>query len=174
MTYVMSLVSTSEHESARAGEFEFVLGSTQFTSLGLAVLTLVALCATGAYMVGKNTGKIVEVRVPFVPAVSAPPPIEPSRVVPPPEPPIEGIPEDGRPYIQLGSVERGFAMLMTQGLRKQGMPALMAPGISPTVFRVLAGPFENEKELEQARTGLAEIGLKMFVRRYPEPAPSLP
>ena len=171
----MAEAITTGQESVGAGEFELVLGPRQFASLGLVVLTVLAGCTTAAYVVGKNTGKVVEVRVPFVPPISAPEaPTEQRRVAMKPEAPLEGLPEDGKPYIQLGSVERGVAMLMTQGLRKRGIPSLMAPGVSPTVFRVLAGPFENQDELKKVEAEFAEAGLKTFVRRYPEPAAARP
>ena len=83
------------------------------------------------------------------------------------EAPLEGIPEDGKSYVQLGSVERGFAILMTQGLRKRGIASLMAKGAAPAVFRVLAGPYETPEELEKAKAMFAEMGLKTFSRKYP-------
>jgi hypothetical protein len=162
----MAEAITTGQEAAR--EFEWVLGPRQFASLGLVGIVALAGCTGMAYMAGKGMAKTVEVRVPFVPPVSAAP-VE-TQVAVRPEAPLEGTPAEGKPYIQLGSVERGFAILMTQGLRKRGVPSLMAPGVSPTVYRVLAGPFETPEELERAKVELEKSGLRMFVRRYPEPA----
>lgn len=155
---------------SQAAEFEFVVGPRQFASLGLVVLTALGVFAGAAYMVGKSSAKVVEVRVPLItPAAEAIHP-KPAAVLPKPplETPIEGIPEPDRVYIQLGSLDRGFATLMTQGARKMGVPAFVAPGVSPTVFRVLVGPFKDQDEMDRALAMFDAMGLRTLVRKYPE------
>lgn len=180
MTSVMSNTERPEPHStntdAHLAEFELVLGPRQFASLGLVVLTALGVAAGVAYTAGKSVGKVVEVRAPFIPPIVEPaarelPIAEPVRSS---EPPIEGIPEPDRTYIQLGSLDRGFATMMAQGARKMGLPAFVAPGASPSVFRVLAGPFPDPSEMEKAQAMFHAIGLKTFVRKFPEFKVSLP
>lgn len=159
---------------SQAAEFEFVLGPRQFASLGLVVLTALGIFTGAAYMAGKSSAKVVEVRVPLITPAAEPIQSAPASAKqtpesePQPEIPLEGLPEPDRIYIQLGSLDRGFATLVVQGARKMGVPAFVAPGVSPAVFRAIAGPFTDEKEMGKARAMFDAMGLKTFARKYPE------
>ncbi|MEI9814776.1 MAG: SPOR domain-containing protein, partial [Acidobacteriota bacterium] len=85
---------------------------------------------------------------------------------------LAGTPEKGRIYIQLASVERGYAILMVYGARKLGFPSFIAPGASSAVYRVLCGPFADEEAYKEAKQTFANAGLDTFSRKYTEPAES--
>lgn len=124
--------------------------------------------------------------------VSAPKPVEPV-VVPPPQPapavasstappePIRApepvkqpeaaaapapVPQAGRWYLQVGSLEKGVAEIMSQGLRIKGIPAVVAPGVTPIVSRILAGPFDDSTQMAAAEKQLREMGFQPFPRKF--------
>jgi hypothetical protein len=160
-------------------EFEFVLGRRQIASVSLVVLTLIGACTAAAYVAGKSVGKVVTVEA-AAPKAAAPAPSPVQTAVKPAvsadilDAPLGGSAEQGRTYIQLASVDRGFATLMVHGARKLGFPAFIAPGASEKVYRVLSGPFKTTEELDKAKATFAAAGLESFVRKIqaPEPAPA--
>lgn len=156
-------------------EFEFVLGRRQIASVSLVVLTLIGACTAAAYVAGKSVGKVVTVEaaapnvVQQAPAPVAAAPAKPQVSTDILDAPLGGSPEQGRTYIQLASVDRGFATLMVHGARKLGFPAFIAPGASDKVYRVLSGPFKNAEELDKAKATFAAAGLETFVRKIQAP-----
>lgn len=124
---------------------------------------------------------------------SAPKPVEPV-VVPPPQPspavasstsppePVRApepvkqpeaaavaptpVPQAGRWYLQVGSLEKGVADIMSQGLRIKGIPAVVAPGVTPIVSRILAGPFDDSAQMAAAEKQLREMGFQPFPRKF--------
>ncbi len=156
-----------------SSEFEYVLGRRQVASVGLVLLTGLAAFTGLAYMVGKSSAAPVKEK-PVV--VQAPPPApKPTpAVTTEPQPvdssvadaPLFGTPEKDRLYIQLASVERGFATLMVHGARKLGFPAFVAMGASPSVYRVLSGPFPDKESYEKAKATFQAAGLDTFTRKF--------
>ena len=69
-------------------------------------------------------------------------------------------------YLQMGAVEKGIAVILTEGLRKRGFQACAAAGPNENVFRVLIGPLPDAEAFQRTKDGLHEIGLSTFVRRY--------
>jgi cell division septation protein DedD len=138
----------------------------------LVALTALAVITTTAYMAGKSTvpAHVEAVKPKTVEAVIPPPAV---KAPPLPEAPLFATPERTHRYIQLGSVDRGFAILMVHGARKVGYPAFIASGASPNVHRVLVGPMDDKVQYETAKAMFASMGLDMFARKYgesPEPA----
>ena len=164
-----------ETAPAAPEEFEFVLGKRQIASIGLVVLTAIGVCTAAAYVAGKSVGKVVTVEGPVAPAAS---PSKPAAATPVadtiPDAPLSGTPEPGKTYIQLASVERGYATLITEGARKLGFPAFITPGTSPKLYRVLSGPFSSSAELQRAKAVFDTAGLDSFVRKYNEASASEP
>ncbi len=168
-------------EVAEPAEYEFVLGRRQIASISLVVLTAIGACTTTAYIAGKSVGKVVTVEAPApkpapVTAPVATPVAAVTAGVSPAilDAPLAGTPETGKTYIQLGSVDRGFATLMAHGARKLGFPAFVAPGTAPSVYRVLSGPFTTSDEIQKAKATFAAAGLDTFVRKYSEAATTAP
>ena len=159
-------------ESVEPSEFVFVLGRRQIASVSLVVLTALAAFTGVAYMVGKSSAPPAEKSVAVAAPVPVPQPAPAAQPVadksaaPLPEAPLFGIPEKDHLYLQLGSVERGFAVLMVHGARKVGFPAFVAGGTNPNVFRVLVGPFQNQAEYQAAKGIFVSMGLDTFSRKY--------
>ncbi len=150
-----------------AAEFEFVLGRRQMASVGLVALTALAIFTTAAYMAGRGAApEAAPVPVQAIAPVTKPEPVATAPV----EAPVFGIPEKDHRYLQLGSVERGFAVLMVQGSRKVGFPAIVASGTNPNVFRVLVGPLDDKVQYEAAKAMFASMGLDSYARKYGESA----
>ena len=149
-----------ETESA---EFEFVLGLRQVASVSLVVLTAMAIFISAAYMVGKSTvpPPVEPVKPKVVETIAPPVKAEPLR-----EAPLFGTPEKDHLYIQLGSVDRGFAILMVHGARHVGYPSFVAGGSNPNVYRVLVGPFDDKAQYETAKAMFVSMGLDTFARKY--------
>ncbi len=154
---------------AESTEFEFVLGRRQVASVSLLALIAIGIFTTAAYMAGKGKAPVAVASAP----APAPAPI---RIVEPVaakapvvvEAPLFAAPEKDGLYIQLGSVERGFAILMVHGARKVGYPAFVANGTNPNVFRVLVGPFNDKVAYQTAKGMFSSMGLDTFSRQYGE------
>lgn len=114
--------------------------------------------------------------VPLPAPIPAPPApkIEPPKVVDhplaaqPQAPAPLAEPLANRSYLQVGSLEKGVAEVLTQGLRIKGMSATMAPGVTPLVSRIIVGPFQTQAEIDSATKHLNELGFKPFPRRFDE------
>jgi cell division septation protein DedD len=165
-----SLPADAGVPAAEPAEFEFVLGRRQVASVSLVLLAAVGIFTTAAYMAGKSAVPVsAAAPVAVTPPPAAPPQPAPEPAAEPkplPEAPLFASPEkDGR-YLQLGSVERGFAILMVHGARKVGYPAFVANGTNPNVFRVLVGPFPDKAQYDTAKAMFSTMGLDIFVRTY--------
>jgi hypothetical protein len=159
-------------------DYEIVMGRRQIASvLFLGTVILVAFSAA-SYLAGKSTApqKTVVVTVP-APAVTPAPAITPAAapVVPAPavekpkpqsapEAPLFGEAKTGLLYIQLGAVEKGMAIIMAEGLRKEGLNAFVAPGPNDHIFRVLIGPLDGDG-YKKAKDSINALGLAGFERK---------
>jgi cell division protein FtsN len=101
------------------------------------------------------------------PAVVAPPPASPEPVaaVVLPGPEWEK-PQANRPYLQIGSIDKGVAEVLAQGLRIRGLRATVAPGVTPKVYRIIVGPFESVPDMKTAEKVLAGMGFQSFPRQF--------
>lgn len=97
------------------------------------------------------------------PVQEAPPP-QPSSIAPVVEP--SAVPQAGRLYLQVGSLEKRVAEIMSQGLRIKGIPAMVAPGVTPVVSRIIAGPFDDTAQMSAADKQLREMGFQPFPRKF--------
>lgn len=75
-------------------------------------------------------------------------------------------PKLGQVFLQVSAVARPEAELLVEVLSRKGFRAVMAPGPSDKVIRVLVGPAASDSELAKLRTSLEESGFKAMVRRY--------
>lgn len=75
-------------------------------------------------------------------------------------------PKLGQVFLQVSAVARPEAELLVEVLSRKGFRAVMAPGPSDKVIRVLVGPASSDSELAKLRTTLEESGFKAMVRRY--------
>ena len=145
------------------------------------IVTVAVLGLGIAYIVSRPVSTVAA--APPVATAVAPRPQQPvAAPVPPPavkqDPPPPGIPASlggpavptdvlpNRTYLQVGSVDKGIAELLTQGLRLKGIPATLAPGVTPIVRRVIVGPLETKAEMDLVRKQVEEMGFKPFPRRF--------
>ena len=75
-----------------------------------------------------------------------------------------GQPMIGKWYLQLGSLDKGVAEVIVQGLRTRGFNAVWGPGITDKLGRVLVGPFDSLAQTELARKRVEDVGFKPFAR----------
>ncbi|HTS78495.1 MAG TPA: SPOR domain-containing protein [Bryobacteraceae bacterium] len=168
-------------EPPEPADFELVLGRLQLASVFFLAIVVIAVFSAISYLAGKSIApppKIIErVRVEQVPAPQAAPrpvpaPVAPVAQVAPaaatgkPEAAIFADPQNGSLYIQMGAVEKGIALILVEGLRKQGFQAFAAPGPSEKIFRVLIGPLADSNAYQQAKKAVDDLGLTAFARRY--------
>jgi hypothetical protein len=129
------------------------------------------------------------VEVPKPAAVADPPPQEPlpaSASAPPaqalPEAPKPAVPATApaliptpavleevlpnRMYLQVGSLDKNVAEILTQGLRIKGIPATIAPGVTPLLSRIIVGPFQTNTEMGVVQKQLSELGFTPFPRQF--------
>jgi hypothetical protein len=171
-----------------APEYEIVLGRAQIASWLFVGIVAVAICSSLAYLAAEKIAakKIAAISRPVAtPAPPAPSPAvisaelpQASILLPPqadsaslaksskPAVPLFGEPEMGKVYIQIGAVERGMAMLLTEGLRSHGFDSFVAPGPNDRVFRVLIGPLPDPAAFRQAMVTVNAMDLANFARKY--------
>ncbi len=173
-------------------EYEIVLGRTQVASWLFVAVIALAMCSSLAYLAGeKITAKRTEVVLSPAPLTAAAPPTtapppaaasadlpEASILVPSaagsaplaknpkPAAPLFVEPEIGKVYIQIGAVERGTAMLLSEGLRSHGFDSFVAPGPNEKLFRVLIGPLPDPAAFRQAMLAVNALDLASFARKY--------
>jgi cell division septation protein DedD len=161
-------------------EFEIVLGRRQVASLLFVATVMIVVFSAVSYLAGKamspdkaiDSGATVARPAPMVEAtiVSTAEPAKAALVSPvqaaQPEPPLFAEPATGAVYLQMGAVEKGIAVILTEGLRKRGFQAFAAAGPHENVFRVLIGPLPDAEAFQRTKDALHEIGLSIFVRRY--------
>lgn len=166
-----------------ANDYEIVLGRAQIASWLFVGVIAVAICSSLAYLAGERiaAGNAAALSVPTAPppppAPALPPVSEPGelpqvsmmavpKVDQKPAAPLFGEPETGKVYIQIGAIERGMAMLLTEGLRGHGFDAFLAPGPNDKLFRVLIGPLPDQAAFRQAMVTVNALDLASFARKY--------
>lgn len=84
----------------------------------------------------------------------------------------------GQMYLQIAATDRAGAEEFADRLKKKGFRAIIAPGPTPSTFRVLVGPFPDAASLAQTKADLEAAGHTSFIRRWdesePEPAEGSP
>jgi cell division septation protein DedD len=152
-------------------DFEWVVGRRQMASLLFVSTIVLMICVAAAYMAGKAMA--AKVPAPAASPIAAapvrepdPPPINLNQE-PAPESPLFAEPKNGSVYIQIGAVEKGIAVVLSEGLRKRGFQSFVAPGPNDKIFRVLIGPLPDPASYIKAKEKVDQIGLATFARRFP-------
>jgi cell division septation protein DedD len=164
-------------------EYEIVLGRAQIASWLFVGVIAVAICSSLAYLGGEriaadNAAALSMPAAPPAPPAPALPTVSEAAELPDasivatpktdlkPAEPLFAEPETGKVYIQIGAVERGMAMLLTEGLRGHGFDAFLAPGPNDKLFRVLIGPLPDPTAFRQAMVTVNALDLASFARKY--------
>lgn len=74
-------------------------------------------------------------------------------------------PGPGKMYLQVMAVGQPQAGAVVDTLKQKSFPALLAPGPSATVFRVLVGPYPDTAALGKAKADLENAGFRPIVRK---------
>src|SRR5580704_1614237 len=141
-------------------EFELVVGRRQVAAMTFLALVVVAVCSGGSYLAGKAISAREEPGPPLIaieqPAAASPAPVLEATIVAPPvaatpaaDAPLFASPNPKAIYIQEGSVEKGVAVILAEGLRKHALDSFVAPGPSGKAFRVLIGPFADAEAYQK-------------------------
>jgi hypothetical protein len=164
-------------------EYEIVLGRAQIASWLFVGVVAVAICSSLAYLAAE---KIAAKKIAAISRTAAPlPPFAASSALPQasivaapktdlaslvknqkPAAPLFAEPEMGKVYIQIAAVERGMAMLLSEGLRSHGFDSFVAPGPNDKLFRVLIGPLPDPATFRQAMVTVNAMDLANFARKY--------
>ena len=106
----------------------------------------------------------IETKKPEPPKVETKKP-EPVKANPPP-PVRTGEPSAGT-YLQVAAVDRAGGEAIAATLRKKSFPAMVAPGPSEKLWRVLVGPLSGADAVSKSRMDLEGIGFKgPIVKKY--------
>jgi cell division septation protein DedD len=75
-------------------------------------------------------------------------------------------PQAGQTFLQVSAVAKAEAEILTELLVKKGFRAMVAPGPTDKLFRVLVGPAKDTAELGKIKSDLELAGFKSIVRKY--------
>jgi len=82
------------------------------------------------------------------------------RTAEPPEP------RTGDLFYQVAAADLGIAEVFVEYLSQRSFSSLIAEGPDERNYRVLVGPIQTSKQVEELRAGLEAAGFKPFLRRY--------
>ena len=102
------------------------------------------------------------------PASAAPEtPVKPAATPPPaPVTAAEAPPEAGATYLQVAALRHDDAAKLVKTLREQELPARLADGPKPEIFRVLVGPYHQTAQVAEAKARLKALGFaNAFVQK---------
>jgi cell division septation protein DedD len=75
-------------------------------------------------------------------------------------------PQPGERYLQVAAVSPHMVLTYVDTLRKVNLEAVVAPGPTPDLLRILVGPFSDQDSLNQAKTLLEAAGKSPIIRSY--------
>jgi len=167
-----------ENSEARPRDFAIAMGPRQITAMLLVSLTVAGILCCLSYIIGRTAARA---------AAAGPAPThqngQPGKAGAPcpalviPASPVStgasewanSLPQPGIEYLQLMSVEPGIADVTAKGLHDEGFVALVAPGASPAVRRVLIGAGPNQT-LKDVRSRLEALGIHYFPKTWSQPS----
>ena len=75
-------------------------------------------------------------------------------------------PQPGERYLQIAAVTPHMVLTYVDTLRKVNLDAVVAPGPTPDLLRILVGPFSNQNSMDQAKAQLEAAGKSPIIRSY--------
>ena len=75
-------------------------------------------------------------------------------------------PQPGERYLQVAAVTPHMVLTYVDTLRKVNLDAVVAPGPTPDLLRILVGPFSDQNSMDQAKTQLEAAGKSPIIRSY--------
>ena len=121
-----------------------------------------------------KTAPVVEAKAPaaapVAPQAAAPQPAKPKPPLPAPKPLRADFtvinPQAGERYLQVAAVSPHMVLTYVDGLRKMNFEAVVAPGPTADLLRILVGPFVDSESMDQAKAQLQLNGRSPIVRSY--------
>lgn len=159
---------------------EIVLGRRQLAGVLFVLVAALVIFVFLAYMAGKGSareangstlGPLLANPSQTMPGLARPAPVaapnnsttqnqvELPKPAIKPSPPIFGVPQPGARYLRTAVVDKGVAILLTQGLRAHGLEAFATPGSVPRTFRVLIGPLVDQTAFLKAKDTADDLDL---------------
>jgi cell division septation protein DedD len=78
-----------------------------------------------------------------------------------------GAPAAGQTFLQIVAIDKAGASALVETLQKKSFSAVVAPGPSEKIFRVLVGPLKDQAAIAKTKIDLEGIGFKgPIVRKY--------
>ena len=122
---------------------------------------------------GPVTGRQIPA-LPLPPSPASPPPSLPApSPKPAPKPSDVKIdtftlitPQPGERYLQVAAVSSHMVLTYVDSLHKENLDAVVAPGPTPDLLRILVGPFADTDSLDKARARLQSSGRSPILRSY--------
>jgi cell division septation protein DedD len=75
-------------------------------------------------------------------------------------------PQPGERYLQVAAVTPHMVLTYVDTLRKVNLDAVVAPGPTPDLLRILVGPFSDQNSMDQAKAQLEAVGKSPIIRSY--------
>jgi cell division septation protein DedD len=75
-------------------------------------------------------------------------------------------PQPGERYLQVAAVTPHMVLTYVDTLRKVSLDAVVAPGPTPDLLRILVGPFSDQNSMDQAKAQLEAAGKSPIIRSY--------
>jgi cell division septation protein DedD len=76
------------------------------------------------------------------------------------------IPQPGERYLQVAAVSPHMVLTYVDTLRRVSLDAVVAPGPTPDLLRILVGPFSDQSSMDQAKAQLEAAGKSPIIRSY--------
>ena len=99
----------------------------------------------------------------------------PTQAAPKPAPKLPNVepkpftlvtPQPGERYLQVAAVTPHMVLTYVDTLRKVSLEAVVAPGPTPDLLRILVGPFSDQNSMDQAKALLEAAGKSPIIRSY--------
>jgi len=141
--------------------------------LGIGLLT--AFAYVGVRIVaGKSQSTTPPAITPQPPVIAQPAPAPaPPKIIPKPTlSPITPAnftiitPQPGERYLQVAAVSPHMVLTYVDRLREVNLDAVVAPGPTPDLLRILVGPFADRDPLDKAKAQLEASGRSPIIRSY--------
>jgi cell division septation protein DedD len=118
----------------------------------------------GAAVPAKVETRVIKAQV-NVPTQAAPKPApKPANVEPKPFTLV--MPQPGERYLQVAAVSPHMVLTYVDTLRQVNLDAVVAPGPTPDLLRILVGPFSDQNSMDQAKAQLEAAGKSPIIRSY--------
>jgi len=175
----IGLSAGAEHFAPKPEEPKPVDWTKRIVSLWIPAILGLGLLTAFAYVGVRIAAGKPQVQAVSSPATPAPAKIQVPVDVPPapapkpvPQPNVIAAnftvitPQPGERYLQVGAVSPHMVLTYIDHLRIVNLDAVIAPGPTPDLLRVLVGPFPDRDSMDKAKAILEASGRSPIIRSY--------